>query len=56
MSDIEVIEIFVRYAISEKTVICRGTLTPTEASFYSTWVSDYTFECFDGAAVQPKNP
>ena len=35
--------------------MCRRKLESTVARIYSTWDSDYEFECFDNAAIQPKN-
>ena len=55
MSDVEGVEMFLIDEISGTSRMCRWTLTTTVARIYSTWDSDYIFECFDDAAIQPKN-
>ena len=55
ISDVEVVEMFVRDAISVTSGICQGTLTLTLASIFFNmrfWLSIWIF---DDAAVQPKN-
>ena len=55
MPDVEVVEMFIRYWISETSGMWRGTLTMTVAKFASTWDYYYEFERFGDADVLPKN-
>ena len=51
--DAEFVEMFVWDAVSETSVICRGTLHRQKLGFASTWDSDWSFEYFDDSYVQP---
>ena len=53
--DAKVVEMLLRYVIPGTSGICIETLTLIESRISSTWYSEYAFEYFGGAAVQPKN-
>ena len=55
MSDVEIEEIFVIDEISGRSRMLIETSKPTVARICFTWDSDYEFERFDDAAVQPDN-